>query len=270
MIRGQSISLLTIEAAIKAENERIIDRYAKKKDKSISFVKAKMAVYPDFLKGVKFALAEDTEVSFAYAEDMYNSFGWATEVGAFIGDELDDLYSKIQARTSLRTFKQSSKGEAIIEVNKKPHTTLDVNNVFVFVKGTKSDFEITRVVRFAAETETEMEIIKERLYERRAFSDTHLAFLEQQGFATQYTRESTESFIEYQKLRGSGETSRGANQNNRGRAKYRSGYSLTVGEDGEITEGFSAANSNTRYALTGNQSEKERRNSSLFFLTNDR
>ena len=242
MIEGDARSKYkpTVEAAIKAENNRIVERYAREKDKSKSFVKAKLAANPDFLNGFRFALAED-EVVEHYTEKQYNSFGWARYAEALTKTELDDLYSKIQARTTLRTFKQSSKGEAIIEVNKKPHTTLDVDNVFVFVKGTKNNFEITKVVKFAAETETEMEIIKERLYERRSFSDTHLAFLEQQGFAAQYTRESSKTFDEYQRLQSSRKASRGTNQDNRGRTKYRSGYSLAIGEDGEITE---------RYALT--------------------
>ena len=53
-------------------------------------------------------------------------------------------------------------GEAIIEVNKKPYTTLDVDNVFVFVKGTKDNFRITRTVRFNAEAETEMKLKQKR------------------------------------------------------------------------------------------------------------
>lgn len=89
-----------------------------------------------------------------YTEKEYNNFGWARVAEALTKNELDDLYSKIQEKPTLRTFKQSSKGEAIIEVNKKPHTTLDVNNTFVFVKGTKKNFAITRVIKFDAETET--------------------------------------------------------------------------------------------------------------------
>ncbi len=249
MIEGDTRSKYqpTIEAAIKAENERIIDRYAKKKDKSKSFVRAKLAVNPGFLNDFRFALAED-EATKHYTKEQYESFGWASKAGGITTEEIDDLFAKIKARSSLRTFRQSSKGEAIIEVNNDPHKTLGVNNVFVFVKGTKDNFRITRTVRFNVETETEMEIIKERLYERRAFSDTHLAFLEQQGFATQYTREGAKSFGEYQKLRESGDVRGGAYQNNRESGKYRSGYSLTVGEDGEIIE---------RYALTGYEGRNE-------------
>ena len=169
-----------------------------------------------------------------YSETQYNSFGWARYAGVLTKSELDDLYAKIQARMTLRTYKQSSRGEAIIEVNNTPHTTLGVDNVFVFVKGSKNDFKITRVVRFNAETETEMEIIKEELYERGTFSDTHLAFIEQKGFATQHTREGAKSFAEYQRLRASRETSRGTDRDNRRSKKYGSGYSLVIGEDGEI------------------------------------
>ena len=187
----------------------------------------------------RFSLAEDTETIENYTEEQYNNFGWARYAEGISKSELDDVYSKIKERSTLRTFKQSSKGEAIIEVNNDPHKTLGVNNVFVFVNGTKNNFYINRVVRFSAETETEMEIIKEVLYEGRTCSDTHLAFLEQKGFAKQYTREGSKSFVEYKRLRDSGKTSGGIDTNNRGRKKYRSGYSLSVGEDGEIIERYS-------------------------------
>ena len=199
---------------------------------------------PSSKPDTRYALKETSQAIEKYTEKQYNSFGWARHAEALTKTELDDLYSKIQARTTLRTFRQSSKGEAIIEVNKKPHTTLDVDNVFVFVKGTKNNFEITRVVRFAAETETEMEILKEKLYERGTCSDTYLALYQKEGITREYRRKNSPTFAAYREGRSNGETSRRTNQNNRGRAKYRSGYSLTVGEDGEIIE---------RYALTGNE-----------------
>lgn len=176
--------------------------------------------------GVKFAL-KDTEST--YTEEQYNRFGWASEAGGITSSELDDLYSKIQARTTLRTFKQSSRGEAIIEVNKKPHTTLDVDNVFVFVKGTKNNFHITRTVRFNVETETEMEILREDLYEGRTCNDTHIALYQEKGLAREYRREDFPAFAEYSAERSTrrtsnGETSRGTYQDNRGRAEYRSGH----------------------------------------------
>ena len=171
-----------------------------------------------------------------YSNQEYNIFGWARAIDAISFNELDDLYSKIKERTSLRDFKQSSKGEAIIEVNDKPHSTLDVDNVFVFVKGTRNNFAITRVVRFQAETETEMEILKEDIYEGRTCSDTHIAFYQEEGIAREYRREDFPTFAEYREGRSNGEESRGVNQNYRRSSKYGSGYSLSTSEDGEITE----------------------------------
>ena len=169
-----------------------------------------------------------------YSETQYNSFGWARYAGALTKSELDDLYAKIQARMTLRTYKQSSRGEAIIEVNNTPHTTLGVDNVFVFVKGSKNDFKITRVVRFNAETETEMEILKEDLYEGRTCSDTHIALYQAEGLAREYRREDFPNFAEYREGRSNGEESRGTDRDNRRSKKYGSGYSLVIGEDGEI------------------------------------
>ena len=204
-------------------------------------VQTYIALHPEQVKNTDNAAPSgNPDIRFAltdYTEEQYNSFGWANYAGAITTKEIDDLYSKIQPRTTLHTFKQSSKGEAIIEVNKKPHTTLDVDNVFVFVKGTKNNFYINRVVRFNAETETEMEIIKEALYERGTWSDSYLPYYERENIAKEYRRENSKSFEQYKQDQRSGSSrqeSRGANQNNRGRAKYRSGYSLNVGEDGEL------------------------------------
>ena len=208
----------------------------------------------------KFNLKSD---NYEYSENQYSRFGWARYADALTSTELDDLYSKVQAKSSLRAFKQSSKGEAIIEVNNKPHTTLDIDNVFVFVKGAKSNFTITRVVRFTAETETEMEIIKEELYEGRTWSDSYCSFLSQEGLAKEFSREDTEAFEQYQQKarRRSGRSeSRRANQYNRRSEKYRSGYSLSLGEDGEISEDFKfnlKSNSATQI-ITADMTDSER------------
>ena len=74
---------------------------------------------------VKYSLDE-------YTEKQYNDFGWARVAEAITINELDDMYSKIQEKGSLKKFAQSSNGEAIIEVNDRPHTTLGVNNKFLF------------------------------------------------------------------------------------------------------------------------------------------
>ena len=46
----------TIEEAVSSFNERIIRRYAKRKDTTVDHVKLRLAADPDFLKGKKFSL----------------------------------------------------------------------------------------------------------------------------------------------------------------------------------------------------------------------
>ena len=196
-----------------------------------------------------------------YTEEQYNRFGWARAENALSKAELDDLYAKVQARSTLRTFKQSKNGEAIIEVNRKPHTTLDIDNVFVFVKGKKDDFRITRVVRFDVQTETEMDNIRRVLYEGRTCNDTYIRFNEEKGLAREYRREDLQSFAEYSKERtergaSNGETSRGTDTDNRRSEKYRSGYSLHVGEDGKITERYALADDRKEGNLSRGQRAK--------------
>ena len=157
----------------------------------------------------------NNEKGYNYSKEQYESFGWASEAGGITTEELDDLFAKIKAKSTLRTFRQSSKGEAIIEVNNDPHKTLGVNNVFVFVKGTRNNFYINRVVRFSAETETEMEIIKEALYERGTCSDTYLEIYKKEGITSEYRREDSATFAEYRERRSNGKTSGGINTNNR-------------------------------------------------------
>ena len=191
-----------------------------------------------------FNFDKSSQRSYAYSKEQYDSFGWVREANAMTKNELDDLYSKIQEKSTLRSFKRNSNGEAIVEVNNEPHANLAVDNVFAFVTGTKNKFSISKVIRFDADTATEMEILKEVLYEERAFSDTHLAFLESKGFATQYTQEGAKSFDEYKGLRESGATSRGTNQDYRGREEHGGRYHQDSGADGEVTPSV-----RKRYAL---------------------
>lgn len=212
-------------------------------------------------ENVRYALSTDEHALANYSEKEYNSFGWARAENALSKAELDDLYAKVQARSTLRTFKQSKNGEAIIEVNRKPHTTLDIDNVFVFVKGKKDDFRITRVVRFDVQTETEMDNIRRVLYEGRTCNDTYIRFNEEKGLAREYRREDLQSFAEYSKERtergaSNGETSRGTDTDNRRSAKYRSGYSLHVGEDGKITERYALADDRKEGNLSRGQRAK--------------
>lgn len=174
-----------------------------------------------------------------YNEERYNRFGWAREAGAITKNELDDFEAKIISQKESSNARRSPYGEKIVEVNDDPHKTLGVDNVFVFYKGTIDNYTITRTVRFDALTETEMEAIRRNVYEGRACSDPYIKLYQKEGLAREYRAENHPSFDAYRKRRSNRETSRGADSDHRGRKKYGSGYSLHVGEDGEITERFS-------------------------------
>ncbi len=160
-----------------------------------------------------------------YSEEQYNNFGWARYAKAISKNESDDVFSKIHEKGSLKKFLQSSNGEAIIEVNDDPHANLAVNNVFVFVTGTKNDPKITKVVRFQVETDTEMEIIKENLYEKGTFSNSYYAFLEQYGLAREYSKKSVLDYTEYERTvrRGSSGADRNRADRNGGIERNGSG-----------------------------------------------
>ena len=138
-----------------------------------------------------------TEVRYNYNKQQYECFGWAREAGAIKIEEIDDLFSKIKAMRVLRTTNTSFLGEKIIKVNDDPKKNLGVNKVLVFVKGTKNNFFITRVVRFDVETEAEMEVWEDGLYEKGKISDSYLELYQKQGIVTQYKVEDTPSFNEY-------------------------------------------------------------------------
>lgn len=159
-----------------------------------------------------------------YGEREYNNFGWAREEGAVTKNELDDMYSKIHIKGSLKNFPQSTNGEAIIEVNDDPYN-LGTDNVFAFVVGTKNNPQITKVVRFEAETEAEMDIIKEKLYERGSFSNTYYSYLREEGLAREYSKARAISYNEYaQKARrGSSGAESSPAYGNRGSEQNRSG-----------------------------------------------
>lgn len=153
---------------------------------------------------MKFALPEMDGSVDIYTEEEYNNFGWAREAEAITKAELDDLYSKIQEKGTLRRFKRSASGEAIVEVNNKPYTTLGVDNVFTFVKGSKNFPEITRVLRVSLFNETDMEKVRKYIYAReknypnaRTGSFVRNALWED-GLVYEYTRQD---WADYQKYR---------------------------------------------------------------------
>ena len=111
---------------------------------------------------IEYSVSKDID---KYTEKQYNDFGWARVAEAITKNELDDMYSKIQEKGSLKKFAQSSNGEAIIEVNDRPHTTLGVNNKFLFVIGTETNPEITRVVSVNFSDEDSIDVFRKDIYE---------------------------------------------------------------------------------------------------------
>jgi len=102
---------------------------------------------------------------FEYTEKQYEAFGWARRGNIVSYNNLEDLYSKIQGRKSLRSFPQSAKGEAIIAVNNHPGSNLEFDNTLLFVTGTKNSPRITRVIKIDLYDETDIEIVERNVYE---------------------------------------------------------------------------------------------------------
>lgn len=108
------------------------------------------------------------------------------------------MYSKKHEKGSLSKFKKSVYGEAIIEFNDNPHTTLGVDNVFVFVKGTKNEPKITRVVRVNAIDEITIDFFRKDIYENTGYS-TLEAYTQVVGkeYIRYYTRNNSANYGEY-------------------------------------------------------------------------
>lgn len=148
---------------------------------------------------IRFSATEETdfeEVDF-YSERQYNDFGWARHQGVLTVNELDDLYSKLNEKKSLKGFVSDGYGGAVVEVNDKPYTTLGVDNVLLFITGTKSSPKINKVVRFFAITEEEMETIRSVLYENGKVNYTNFAYLVEQEVAKEYKRRGAVGYNEY-------------------------------------------------------------------------
>ena len=178
-----------------------------------------------------------------YTEEEYNNFGWARDAEAISVKELDDLYSKIQEKGTLRRFKQSASGEAIVEVNNKPRTTLDVDNVFVFVKGTKSFPEITRVLRVSLFSETDMEKVRKFIYDNEKYPNARTGIASrgiffEEGLISEYSRRNCQNYQEY-----------------RSQIRQRSGRSEGTGDPGAYRNGdfgsgaSEKTNGNIKFAL---------------------
>ncbi len=191
-----------------------------------------------------------------YSKEEYNNFGWARDTEAISKNELDDMYSKIHIKGSLKKFPQSGYGEAIIEVNDKPHTTLEANNVIAFVTGTKINPKITRVVRFNFFEEDLLDGFRKDIYEHNTKREIE-AYARALGeeFIQYYDRSNSADYGEYTdkaRTQRSGSKSEGNSYENR--AGYqRNGTSETdiaPTKEASSTDGVFFDGENTKLSLS--------------------
>ena len=147
-----------------------------------------------------------------YSQKQYNDFGWAREADAVTENELDDMYSKIHEKGSLKKFPQTKYGESVIEVNDSPHI-IEANNTFVFVKGSKNSPEITRVVRVNFYDEASIDVFRKDIYESSS-NRTLETYARRIGdeFIQYYDRNNHADYREYtnkSRSRSSGSESKG-------------------------------------------------------------
>ena len=150
-----------------------------------------------------------------YTKEQYNNFGWAREAEAITFNELEDLHSVIKEKRSLRDYPRSLKGEYIVEVNNKPKTTLAVNNVFVFIKGSKNNPEITRVIRAEIYSNTEMEEYRDVVYGREkgdAAAVSIFKVYEIRGVIREYLRANVSDYNRYLQAKRQGARGQGVPQ----------------------------------------------------------
>lgn len=147
---------------------------------------------------LRYSLPESGEsADFVYTREQYERFGWAREAGGITFNELNDLESKIKTKRSVSDFYHSQQGEFIVAVNNDPNRGQGVNNVLVFLKGTKANHTITRTIRFDARTEMEMEEFTDNVFSERTFDSEACTILEEVGIATEYRRRGAPSHSEY-------------------------------------------------------------------------
>lgn len=147
-----------------------------------------------------------------YTEEQYNRYGWAREADALTTNEIDDVYSKVMEKGSLKRFPQSIDGEAIIVVNDKAKTTLEAEDVFVFATGRRDAFTITKVLKPFYYTDDVRTNARKAIYDKfKHMSDTRaLAIIsymfDRDGFFDYFSRKNSKTYQEYlARRKGEGE-----------------------------------------------------------------
>ena len=208
-MRASGMTAEQLEAEVRKRRRAVVDEIA---DKDI-----RRAMPLDKLgeNGYNGNADDDIRKAFAYTQEQYNNFGWAREVGAITSNELDDLYSAIKIKKRLSDYPISSRNERIVEVNNKPHTTLDVSNVFVFVQGSRNNPVITRVIRAEIFSNTEMEKYRDIVYGREKGDETAVSdynFYGSIGILREFTRFGMPNFNQYLRNKRNGSVQSGLPQ----------------------------------------------------------
>ena len=105
-----------------------------------------------------------------YTEKQYNDFGWARVNEVLTYRENGNFrteYAKIKRGTSNNIHKTAS-GEIIVAVNDMVGKEFGVDNVLVYAKGSYQNYQITKVVRINLNNETDIEIVRDYIYERES------------------------------------------------------------------------------------------------------
>ena len=193
-MRSSGMTAEQLEAEVRKRRRSVVDEIA---DKDI---RRSMPLDKLGENGYNGNADDDIRKAFAYTKEQYNNFGWAREVGAITSNEPDDLYSAIKIKKRLSDCPISSQNERIVEVNNKPHTTLDVSNVFVFVQGSRNNPEITRVIRAEIFSNTEMKENSDVIYGREAGDASAISafkVFEDFGIFREFRREDLPNYTQY-------------------------------------------------------------------------
>ena len=286
-VRGKDVLNASGKIAINESNmEYFIPRTAKTGSYQKGFTKSELVAYLEDALGegytvkptnmfgaVSAIVTKDGAVKYSiydkktidkFSQKQYNDFGWARHTEAITENELDDMYSKIHEKGSLKKFPQTKYGESVIEVNDSPHI-IEANNTFVFVKGSKNSPEITRVVRVNFYDEASIDVFRKDIYENTDNRSLE-AYARVMGeeIVQYYDRSNSASYREYSEQsesRSSGSESKG---NQKVARRWDIGDTTdTKTQSNDITpnkasskDGVFFDGKNTKYSLSDSETDK--------------
>ncbi len=196
--RYDGVIIRNIDDTIDQTGEEISDVFVAFEPNQI---KATSNKRPTKSEDIRYSLKADIN---DYTEKQYNDFGWARVNGVLSYRENGNFrtkYGEIKSGKQKGVHK-TSKGEIIVAVNDMEHGKFGVNNVLVFAKGSYENYKITRVVKIDLENETDIEIVRNYIYERES-SRTSTSVIVENLYEQELIREYRDSdFGDYQELKG--------------------------------------------------------------------